>query len=72
VKPATTMPEKQNAPADSILIKRYAHRRFYNTAALTCLSLEDLTKMVLGQQRFIVRDAETGNDITREILDRLQ
>jgi len=26
---------------------------------------------VLKRQRFVVRDAESGNDITREILDRL-
>lgn len=55
-----------------LLIKRYAGRRLYNTATSTYLSLDDLTAMVLRGQRFIVRDAETGGDITRAILDSFQ
>jgi polyhydroxyalkanoate synthesis regulator protein len=35
------------------------------------LSLDDLTAMILGGESLIVRDAETGADITRDILDRL-
>jgi polyhydroxyalkanoate synthesis repressor PhaR len=58
-------------PADTILIKRYAGRRLYDTAGLTYLSFDDLADLVLKRQRFVVRDAESGNDITREILDRL-
>jgi polyhydroxyalkanoate synthesis repressor PhaR len=63
------MPE--NSSADTILIKRYAGRRLYDTAGLTYVTLDDLADLVLKRQRFVVRDAETGNDITREILDRL-
>jgi polyhydroxyalkanoate synthesis regulator protein len=59
------------APGDLIEIKRYAGRRFYNAAALSYLTLDDLTEMLLTGRRFRVRDAETRTDITREILDRL-
>ena len=54
-----------------MLIKRYAGRRLYNTATLTYLSLDDLANMVLSGQRFVVVESETGDDITRVILDRL-
>jgi polyhydroxyalkanoate synthesis repressor PhaR len=56
---------------DPVLIKRYSGRRLYNTAGLDYVTLEDLSKMVLAQRRFIVRDAATGNDITAEILRQL-
>lgn len=64
------MPENRqdNGP---VLIKRYAGRRLYNTATAAYLSLDDLAGMILNGQRFIVRESETGQDITRDILDRL-
>jgi polyhydroxyalkanoate synthesis repressor PhaR len=65
------MPERDFARTDAVLIKRYANRRLYNTASATYLSLDDLAVMILGGERFIVRDAQTGADITRHILDRL-
>jgi polyhydroxyalkanoate synthesis regulator protein len=33
--------------------------------------LYDLAQMILSHRRFVVRDAETGADVTREILGRL-
>ena len=53
------------------LIKQYAGRRLYNTASLAYVSLDDLADMVVSGQRFVVVESETGNDITRVILDRL-
>jgi polyhydroxyalkanoate synthesis repressor PhaR len=64
------MPEN-SARADLVLIKRYPNRRLYNTVSATYLSLDDLSNMILGGERFVVRDAETGADITRDILERL-
>lgn len=66
------MVEKKPSPSGSILIKRYAGRRLYNTATSTYVSLDDLADTVLNHQRFLVKDAEAGTDITREILDRIQ
>jgi polyhydroxyalkanoate synthesis repressor PhaR len=57
---------------EPVLIKRYAGRRLYNTATLRYVSLDDLGEMVLEGIRFNVRDADTGADITRAVLDSLQ
>lgn len=65
------MAETPNAAAESILIKRYAKRRFYNTVSAAYVTLDDLVDLVLRHQRFVVRDAESGEDITQEIFDRL-
>ena len=65
------MPENHSARSNSVLIKRYAGRRLYNTVSATYVTLDDLANMILAGERFIVRDAETGTDITRDILDRL-
>ena len=55
----------------SVLIKRYAGHRLYNTATSAYVSLDDLANMLLSGQRFVVVESETGDDITRAILDRL-
>jgi len=59
----------QNRP--EVLIKRYGGSRLYNTGTLGYVLLTDLADMVASGQRFIVRDAVSGEDIARAILDRL-
>lgn len=54
------------------LIKRYGADRLYDPAALRYVGLADLADLILNGQRFIVVDAKTGNDVTRELLDRLR
>ena len=56
---------------EPILIKRYAGKRLYNTQSAGYVTNQDLADMVLGRIRFIVRDAETGADITLDYLKRL-
>ena len=56
---------------EPVLIKRYAGHRLYNTVTAAYVSVDDLEEMVLQGTRFIVREAETGRNITRDILDRL-
>jgi polyhydroxyalkanoate synthesis repressor PhaR len=65
------MADTTDLPANSILIKRYAGRRLYNATDLVYVTLDDLADMVLAGRRFVVRDADSGDDITREILYRL-
>jgi polyhydroxyalkanoate synthesis repressor PhaR len=65
------MPDKHSTRSDYVLIKRYAGRRLYNTVNSTYVTLDDLANMMLAGERFTVRDAATGTDITRNILDRL-
>jgi polyhydroxyalkanoate synthesis repressor PhaR len=57
-----------HGPEAPIVIKRYANRRLYNTGAATYVSLDDLAGMVRLGEDFLVRDAGTGDDITRSIL----
>lgn len=56
--------------AASALVKRYAGYRLYNTATLRYTTAEELRAVVGRGQSLIVRDAQTGDDITREILAR--
>jgi polyhydroxyalkanoate synthesis repressor PhaR len=50
------------------VLKKYPNRRLYDTHASSYITLVDVKKMVLGGQDFIVRDAKTGDDLTRSIL----
>ena len=54
-----------------MLIKRYAGRRLYNTVTLTYVSREELADMALKGTRFVVRDVNTGADVTSDILKRV-
>ena len=57
--------------ADPITIKKYANRRLYNTGTSTYVTLEDLAGMVKKGEDFIVHDAKTGEDITRQVLAQI-
>src|ERR1700687_413568 len=54
-----------------VTIKKYANRRLYNTGTSTYVTLEDLAAMVKGGGDFIVHDAKTGEDITRQVLAQI-
>jgi polyhydroxyalkanoate synthesis repressor PhaR len=54
-----------------ITIKKYANRRLYNTGTSTYVTLEDLAAMVKTGEDFIVHDAKTGEDITRQVLAQI-
>jgi len=65
------IPKHPSPEIPPMLIKRYAGRRLYNTPTLAYVSPDDLADMALEGTRFIVRDADTGEDITPAISDRL-
>jgi polyhydroxyalkanoate synthesis repressor PhaR len=54
-----------------ITIKKYANRRLYNTGTSTYVTLEDLATMVKAGEDFLVHDAKTGEDITRQVLAQI-
>jgi polyhydroxyalkanoate synthesis repressor PhaR len=54
-----------------VTIKRYAGRRLYHAAIGSYLTLDVLTAMVEDDEAFVVREAETGADITRLVLNQL-
>jgi polyhydroxyalkanoate synthesis repressor PhaR len=50
------------------ILKKYPNRRLYDTRTSSYITLADVKKMVLTGQDFVVRDAKTGDDLTRSIL----
>jgi polyhydroxyalkanoate synthesis repressor PhaR len=50
------------------VLKKYPNRRLYDTQSSSYITLADVKKMVLGLEPFVVRDAKTGEDLTRSIL----
>ncbi|WP_077034062.1 polyhydroxyalkanoate synthesis repressor PhaR [Pelomonas sp. KK5] len=53
---------------DVRVLKKYPNRRLYDTQTSSYITLADVKTMVLGAEAFEVRDAKTGEDITRSIL----
>ncbi|MBD3814616.1 MAG: polyhydroxyalkanoate synthesis repressor PhaR, partial [Betaproteobacteria bacterium] len=54
--------------ASVIVIKKYANRRLYNTRTSAYVTLEDLASMVREGVEFVVYDAKSNEDLTRQIL----
>jgi len=61
---------KSGAPGP-IIIKKYANRRLYNTQTSSYVTLDHLCDMVKEGVEFEVRDARTGEDITRQVLAQI-
>lgn len=56
---------------DVVVIKKYANRRLYNTSTSAYVTLEDLAKMVRDGVEFVVFDAKTNEELTRQILTQI-
>ncbi len=56
---------------ETIVIKKYANRRLYNTSSSTYVTLDNLAQMVKDGDEFIVKDAKSGEDITRMVLTQI-
>lgn len=56
---------------DTVIIKKYANRRLYNTESSTYITLEHLAEMVRAKRDFKVVDAKTGEDITHGVLTQI-
>jgi len=54
-----------------VVIKKYANRRLYNTQTSSYVTLDHLAQMVKDGTEFEVRDARTGEDITRSVLTQI-
>lgn len=57
--------------SDVTVIKKYANRRLYNTSSSSYVTLDDLSSMVKAGEEFVVRDAKSGDDITRSVLTQI-
>ncbi|MDE2614718.1 MAG: polyhydroxyalkanoate synthesis repressor PhaR [Burkholderiales bacterium] len=49
-------------------LKKYPNRRLYDTLTSSYITLANVKKMVLAGEDFEVRDAKSGEDLTRSIL----
>ncbi|WP_313013097.1 polyhydroxyalkanoate synthesis repressor PhaR [Brevundimonas sp.] len=56
---------------ETVVIKKYANRRLYNTRTSAYVTLEDLATMVREGVDFVVYDAKTNDDLTRQILTQI-
>lgn len=50
------------------VIKKYPNRRLYDTDTSSYITLAEIKQLVMASEPFVVRDAKTGEDITRSIL----
>jgi len=55
----------------TVVIKKYANRRLYNTATSSYVTLDHLCQMVKDGVEFAVYDAKSGEDITRSVLTQI-
>jgi polyhydroxyalkanoate synthesis repressor PhaR len=54
--------------AKTRVIKKYPNRRLYDTDISSYITIEDVRQLVLDGEEFEVRDAKTGEDLTRSVL----
>lgn len=50
------------------IIKKYPNRRLYDTEISSYITLEDVRQLVADGENFEVRDAKSGEDLTRSVL----
>lgn len=50
------------------VIKKYPNRRLYDTQASAYITLAEIKQLVMKSEPLLVRDAKTGEDLTRSIL----
>jgi polyhydroxyalkanoate synthesis repressor PhaR len=67
--PPSPDPDGASPAGDAVrVLKKYPNRRLYDTRTSSYITLADVKKMVLGHEAFEVRDAKSGEDLTRSIL----
>ena len=62
---AETAPGQPDGPR---VLKKYPNRRLYDTHTSSYITLTDVKQMVLDAEVFEVRDAKSGEELTRSIL----
>lgn len=62
---------KKSNTGDTVIIKKYANRRLYNTETSSYITLEHLAAMTREGRDFKVVDAKTDEDITHNVLTQI-
>jgi polyhydroxyalkanoate synthesis repressor PhaR len=60
-----------SAAKPPVVVKKYANRRLYNTESSSYITLYNLADMVRLGRDFVVYDAKSGEDITRNVLTQI-
>ncbi|GAB3385596.1 polyhydroxyalkanoate synthesis repressor PhaR [Lysobacter fragariae] len=50
------------------IIKKYPNRRLYDTEISSYITIEDVRQLIVDGEDFEVRDAKSGDDLTRQVL----
>ena len=50
------------------VIKKYPNRRLYDTEISSYITIEDVRQLIVEGEQFEVRDAKSGEDLTRQVL----
>ncbi len=61
-------PAARDAQATPRVIKKYPNRRLYDTESSTYITLAQVRELVMAHKPFVVREARSGEDLTRSIL----
>lgn len=62
---------KSHVPGETVVIKKYANRRLYNTESSSYITLDHLAQMTRDGKDFKVVDARTDEDITHNVLTQI-
>ena len=54
--------------ASTRIIKKYPNRRLYDTEISSYITIEDVRQLIVDGENFEVRDAKSGEDLTRQVL----
>lgn len=54
--------------AEVRIIKKYPNRRLYDTEISSYITIEDVRQLIIDGEEFEVRDAKSGEDLTRAVL----
>ena len=65
------MADSKSDSPEPVIIKKYANRRLYNTRTSSYVTLDHLCELVKAGTEFEVKDARTGEDITRSVLTQI-
>lgn len=66
--PASDKESKSEAKSGERVIKKYPNRRLYDTSTSTYITLAEVKQLVMDGESVVVRDAKSGDDLTRSIL----
>lgn len=61
----------KDGAATTVVIKKYANRRLYDTSSSAYVTLDHLRELVRDGVEFTVQDAKSGEDLTRQVLAQI-